>query len=277
MSLFWRTDAHVQLVRPSNWQMTTTSYWTDRFSNLGHTGWSNPVIYCYDQPERLALLETAILKWSSQRGRALDFGCGTGDFSRMLLRLGYEVCGYDPYVRPRLTENTFTYASSYEAISLKEHDTNLVLSITTLDHILEQAAFIRAVKLIRRLLHESGVFILLEYALDSVADREKFGLSNNYQSFRTLAEWEECLSEAGFQIVQVIPAPHPILNPFAGYLSYSQSSIVRLRRLCERLPLVRSWFTPLLKHAAEEIIRGIPPQTEFATPSPLKLICCRPE
>ena len=257
--------------------MTTTHYWSDRFSVFGHTGWSNPVIYCYDQPERLAMVEAAILKWSSRRGRALDFGCGTGDFSRLLLRMGYEVYGYDPYVQPRLDSNKFTYADSYGAISLKGHDAHLALSITTLDHILDETALRQALNVIHRALHGTGVFIFLEYALDSVTDRQRYDLSNNYQSFRTLTEWKAHLDEAGFKIMNVIPAPHPTLNPSAGYLTYLRSPAVRLRKLCEHLPLVRSWFNPLLKHTAGKTIEGHPVWTEPPATSPLKLFCCRPE
>src|SRR5215472_683344 len=146
--------------------MVKSSYWQDRFRGLGHTGWADPVIYSYDQPERLAIVEAALSRWSANRGVALDFGCGTGDFSRLLLRLGYTVCGYDPYVQPQLSSRGFTYATSYEDISIKEHSATLVLSVTALDHILEEHAFLEAIISIRRLLRQTGVFICLEYALD---------------------------------------------------------------------------------------------------------------
>jgi SAM-dependent methyltransferase len=254
--------------------MTKASYWEDRFRGLGHTGWADPVIYCYDQPERLAIVKAALLMWSVNCGEALDFGCGTGDFSKLLLRLGYKVCGYDPYVQPQISARGFAYAPSYEDISIKEHGATLVLSVTTLDHILEDDAFLHAINLISRLLHETGVFILLEYALDSAADRRRFGGGNSYQSLRTLADWVGAFDRAGLTVSKVIPAPHPVLNPTLGYLAYTRVPIVRLRRACTRVPVVRSWFNPLLKRAAEKTIRGFPPKMGSSAASPLKLICC---
>jgi SAM-dependent methyltransferase len=257
--------------------MVKESYWQDRFGGLGHTGWADPVIYSYDQPERLAILEAALLRWSANRGEALDFGCGTGDFCRLLLRLGYTVCGYDPYVQPQLSARGFTYASSYEDISIKEHSATLVLSVTTLDHILEDHAFLKAITLIRRLLCQTGVFIFLEYALEPATDRAAFGLGRNYQSLRTLTDWRISLERAGFRISNVVPAPHPVLNPSPGYLAYTQARIVRLRGVCGSVPLVRSWFNPLLRRAAEKMIRGFPPTMQSAAESPLKLFLCVPK
>src|SRR5712691_8684489 len=101
------------------------SFWSQRLHVHGHTGWSDPTIYAYDQLERLRLVEAAISKTQVVRGRALDFGSGTGDFSRLLLRMGFEVCSYDPFVTPRIRSPRFTHACTYERIPCQDHSADL--------------------------------------------------------------------------------------------------------------------------------------------------------
>lgn len=153
-----------------------TDFWKQRLIKHGHTGWADPAIYVYDQQERLALVEAVINKLSIQCGNALDFGCGTGDFTKLLLSKGFSVCGYDPYVRPAINSPRFSYTDSLQQIHLTECSKDLALSVTTLDHILDERELLDALSIIRACVKPDASFIMLEYALDSEADRKKFGM-----------------------------------------------------------------------------------------------------
>ncbi len=201
---------------------------------------------------------------------ALDFGCGNGDFSRLLLRLGFKVVGYDPYVRPAISDTDFTYVSDYVALA-RLTTADLALSITTLDHILGIAEAREAVCKIRSSLRRGGQFCMLEYALDSEADRPTFNLRNNYQSFRLLRDWEDILGSSGFGIIKVRPAPHPLLCPSPGYLQYANSFLARVRWRFPRMPLCRIWNDPLLRWQAEKSL-GHGSVSGRNARSPLKLI-----
>jgi SAM-dependent methyltransferase len=252
------------------------SFWSQRLRKHGHTGWADPVVYAYDQLERLKLIEAELSKRPIKGGNALDFGCGSGDFSKLLLSMGFRVCGYDPFVKPRIRSGQFTYASTYERIPFRNHAADLALTVTTLDHILEERDLLNALGTIRDCLKESAVFYMLEYALDIAADRIKFGLKNNYQSFRTVSEWMELLALNSFRVLDVARVSHPVISPSSGYIAYSRTPLVRIRRRYPHWPLARFWYDRLLKWQAAKLVPKAPLTSEFNSDSPLKLIRCLP-
>ena len=108
----------------------TSTFWSGRLICHGHTGWSDPVVYAYDQLERLEIIKSVVSKNKFKNGVALDFGCGTGDFSKLLLKMGFSVCGYDPFVKPSIGSSKFTYASTYTQIPFQDPVVDLVITIT---------------------------------------------------------------------------------------------------------------------------------------------------
>src|SRR5262245_20368256 len=165
-------------------------FWSTRATRFGHTGWADQAVYAYDQTERLAVVKSVLPPARAPAQRALDFGCGSGDFSRLLLELGYVVYGYDPFVTADVRSINFTFTNRYEQFR-RSQAIDVVLSVTTLDHILDEVEVSEALDVIATCLKRDGAFYMLEYALDSVEDRERFGLRNDYQSFRTLTEWRD--------------------------------------------------------------------------------------
>jgi SAM-dependent methyltransferase len=251
----------------------TKFFWTKRLRTHGHTGWADWVVYSYDQLERLALVETVLREHRIQAGKALDFGCGTGDFSRLLLKMGFHVCGYDPFVKPTIRSKRFHYAPSYVDIPFEDSTVDLVLSVTVLAHIHHNDAVRDALAIISDQLRVGGALCLVEYALDSSLDRERYSLKNEYQSFRTLEEWTELLASASFGVLDVIPVAQPIINPSQGYLAYSRDP---LTRLCRRIPdnlLARLVCAPMLRHRAAKYVERVGSGvTRRIGSSPLKLI-----
>ena len=255
----------------------SADFWKQRLHNHGHTGWADQVIYTFDQQERLARIEAAVNESPIQRGSAIDFGCGTGDFSKLLLSMGFTVCGYDPYVRPLIKSGTFAYADSFHKINLASHSADFVLAVTALDHIIDERELFAVLSTLHAYLKPGASFYMLEYALDSTTERERFGMKNSYQSFRLLSEWRDILGKSLFRVEDVTPMPHPLISPSLGYTAYSRSYLARIRRRCPRLPLARVWQDTIFKWHANAFIERSLRVLGDSTNSPLKLIRLQPE
>ena len=100
------------------------------------------MIYAYDQLERKQIVSQVLPRLDLPEARvAVDFGCGTGDFSRLLIERGFSVHAYDPYVTPRWTHDRLFPAGSLEDLRERVSDADLVLSVTVLDHITDERQF----------------------------------------------------------------------------------------------------------------------------------------
>lgn len=248
-------------------------FWKTRLTIHGHTGWSDSVIYIYDQLERLKLIKAAVSQLPQKRGIALDFGCGTGDFSRLLLGMGFTVCGYDPFVRPKIDLARFSYASTYQEILAT---CDLILSVTTLDHILNEQELCEALQVIRSRLRSNGCFLMLEYALDSESDRSDCHLLADHQSFRTLSYWRDLLNRNCFAISSLSPVAHPLLCPSPGYHAYAGSLFARIGRRLPRSLFRRLHYEFLLSRYAAKCANASPQSIICDGKSPLKLLYCSP-
>jgi SAM-dependent methyltransferase len=211
------------------------------------------------------------------RGTAFDFGCGTGDFSRLLLSLGFKVCGYDPYVRPHIHANEFAYAATYEQIPLDACSVDLALSVTTLDHILDENEVRRALEVIRTCLKPDAVFFMLEIAIDSDIERTRLGPINDYQSFRTLAQWTELLLQSSLRVAGITRVPDPHFCPSPAYLDYARSPLTLLLRRLAGWPAHSACLDAALRWQAARFARKLPGTAAVPTgPAPFKLIRCTP-
>jgi SAM-dependent methyltransferase len=248
-------------------------FWRQQLRTRGRTGWFDPVVYAYDQLERVKRIREEIAKRPINERKALDFGCGTGDFSRLLLSMGFSVCGYDPFVKPKIRSKAFRYANTSDQICFRGHAANLALSITTLDHILDEGDLRLALATIRNCLKEGAEFYMIEYALDSEDDRDKFAMKNDYQAFRTLSYWNEVLNQSSFRILDIASFPHPFISPSSGYLPYVRSGVVRLIRRYPHLRLARLWRDRLLRWQAARLLQKSA-GAEYNGSSPLKIIRC---
>ena len=244
-------------------------FWSERYSSLGHTGWNDPFIYAYDQLERLEFLATRLDLLAPRARRVLDFGCGTGDFSRLLLRRGCEVCGYDPYVDPRIDLARFTRVERRDDLDRLAGTVDLVLTVTVLDHLLDEEEFCAALSFFRSRAADGGHLLMMEYAPDTALSSP-----NRYQAFRSIADWKECLAGSGWEIQSVEPVPHPLSAPSSGFMHFSQRPLVRLlKRLGAHTPVKPAHFGNLLNRYARKVLKTHGPGEVES--SPLKLICCR--
>jgi SAM-dependent methyltransferase len=190
------------------------SYWSDRLRHNGHTGWSDPIIYGFDQVERLEAVGRAL---PTVPGAALDVGCGTGDFSRLLLRRGWTVTAMDPFVRPRIRHPRFAHVDRRRPID----PVDLVLAITTLGMITDEEELEATLRWIADTLTEAGHLILLEHCVPRDSDP-------TYLQWRSERDWTERLRAVGLEYVSSQPVGDPEWSPSEAYRTYRRDGWVRL-------------------------------------------------
>lgn len=224
-------------------------FWTQRYKQHGHTGWKNPIIYAYDQAERLCIVSEQLDSMELQPETALDFGCGTGDFSRLLLKKSLKVWGYDPYVQPEISDSRFNYLSEASDISIPDGELGLILAVTVLDHILDDKLFEYQLKYFRKKISKRGFLLMMEYALD------KPRVPSRYQAFRSVDTWKRYLTINGWELSAIKPVPHPVEAPSVGFLRYQRRVLVRVLGKFAKTPVFRLLSAPMLKHLAELTFR----------------------
>ncbi len=199
-------------------------FWEERIRTYGHTGWSNQMIYHYDQQLRLKMIAELVGKLALQPScHALDFGCGVGDFSRLLHSLGLRVSGYDlsEHIISKAVatspENSINYSAKLEP--LLKNSYSLILSITVLQHILDADELADTLKKLALCLSPDGYFVVLESISGSAASA--------HLTTRSKAEWVDAFKNAGMKLVFEKQFQHPTMNPTSSYLTYKKSFLVR--------------------------------------------------
>ena len=264
-----RSREFVMDVMPTSSSPTEgAEYWRARARKVGHTGWKQPVLYAYDQRQRLRMLEQRLrVLGLPAHARVLDFGCGTGDFSRLLLRLGFDVVGYDPYLAPQLTHPRFSYLGSPEAFSELQGNFALVLSVTVLDHVLEPSAFAATLARLRALAAPGGKLLALEYAPDEEAPSPA-----PHQAYRSLPTWRAALPSAGWELTAHWPVPHPVHAPSQAFKTYRGSLLTRAVNRGTRYKLLEPATTWALGALAQRALDTSGDDQPIQ--SPLKLMYC---
>ena len=241
-------------------------FWRARYQKFGHTGWKNTLIYAYDQQERLHTVSSVIDSLLIDPPAVLDFGCGTGDFSRLLLKKGFDVYGYDPYVRPAISDSNFVYAQT-PADLVDSGKVGLILSITVLDHILNDDELEHTFAFLNEVTAERSHLLLIEYATD-----EECKSPQPYQAYRSLTRWRHILKCSGWHIRSIKPFAHPINAPSPGFQLFLQSATVRvMKRLLTLRPRSAPLRSLLSRYASIVVKRS---DHGFVEGSPLKLMVC---
>ncbi len=243
-------------------------FWRERVAARGHTGWADDIVYAWDQRERLDAFSAFVRTLGLAPGKALDFGCGTGDLSRRLLSDGWRVFGYDPYVAATVRDVGFTQIAQLADLP---GPVDLICSMTVLDHILADDAFAETLRALRGACTPRGALVVVEYALD---DDDAWSPSNEHQSFRRVSAWRDALAAAGWRLDTITPMPQPMQSPSTGWRRYRGALSSRLvARIPARAARLRR---RLIDINARALYRTLPEQAPHRAPSPLKRMVCRP-
>ena len=220
--------------------MSTAQYWDDRALRHGHTGWSDWLIYEFDQLAREKAIRGVLSKIGATRRKtkAIDLGTGTGDFARVLAGTYSQVVAVDisekvleiaRRISVRAKNIRFVHP---DALSTEDtQDADLVLSVTVLNHIMDDATLHATIERLGGSLAADGYFIALEYCASKPA------LGNSYQRSLTFEEWKTIFAGCGLTLHDCYGFYHPNLDRCRSFDRYRESFIVRLLRRVGRSPM----------------------------------------
>jgi 2-polyprenyl-3-methyl-5-hydroxy-6-metoxy-1,4-benzoquinol methylase len=243
--------------------VTDSDFWSGRVRRHGHTGWADPATYQFDQRLRLRTVRDTILGLGlPAAARCLDFGCGVGDFSAMLANAGHRVWAYDisePVLRRAAARNPsprIVYTGDL-ATTLSD-PLDLILSVTVLQHIIDDDELRRLLSAFRNALATNGRLVVLEtFATEDRIDK--------YQHRRTIESFLGAASSAAFSLESDLPFYHPTECSTASFLAYRRNPIVRLLSRGGRLPGVAN----ILGYVAGRYVGGTEDSSIIGSPTHL--------
>ena len=213
--------------------MPDAGYWDARATLHGHTGWSDWVIYRFDQFARLAAIRTVLDALApAYSGRAVDYGTGSGDFARMLSRRYEQVFAVDisrkvlEIARKRHARRaniTFLHADAERELPTEAVD--FVLTVTVLNHIMDDASLRETMERLAGALAPGGRFVALEGCDQGGTPRR-----STYQRNHTHGEWKAMFECCGLVLEDSFGFYHPMADRCRTFDRYSRSFAVRLLR-----------------------------------------------
>jgi ubiquinone/menaquinone biosynthesis C-methylase UbiE len=196
-----------------------TNYWDHRTKRYGHTGWSNQATYSFDQFVRINSVQFVLEKLTN-KSLALDFGCGSGEFTNILSQKFEKAIGFDiselvlKIAKDKFDNPRVKFTSNYEEI--KEAKLDLILVITVLQHIVEEHELIEVLRQFCKQLAPNGSIIILE----SFSDTET---KNEYLNLRKFSDFNNLLNKNGLEIVEIKNFYHPKYYPLANYIKFKSN------------------------------------------------------
>lgn len=113
---------------------------TDRANSLFHIIYKLVRNYTLRQKSRLV---TSI---SNGQGKILDYGCGTGDFLKAMLKQGWEGHGYEPDVKAASIANAKTGESIISTIDKIDNNYDVITAWHVIEHVSELLDTMRKLK-----------------------------------------------------------------------------------------------------------------------------------
>ena len=220
--------------------MPDAGYWDVRATRYGHTGWSDWVIYPFDQCARLAAMRavTGVLV-PGRNGRALDYGSGTGDFALMLSKRYQHVMGIDisskvlEIARKRYARRrNITFLHADAELGLSAAPVDFVLTVTVLNHIMDDSSLRATIEHLTGILAPGGCFVALE-SCTAVKSETR----SNYQRNHTHDEWKAMFERCGLVLEDCFGFYHPTADRCQTFDRYARSLPVRLLRRIGHTPV----------------------------------------
>lgn len=232
--------------------MSGAAYWNQRIAQVGHTGWSDPAVYAYDQRLRLAAVRDAIAALpGGAHAAALDFGCGVGDFCALLAPRYGRVVGYDSAdevlrrARARHSAANIAYTGSLDEATGGRYD--LVLSITVLQHVIDDDVLHCIVQRLAGCLAPQGRVVVLETFASGAAS------TATYLKRRDRRAFVDTFGAAGLALESDSGFYHPSEQPTPGFQAFRSRRLVRMLAALarRRVPGAASWLGRVASRAAD--------------------------
>jgi SAM-dependent methyltransferase len=231
--------------------VTDIGYWNDRVRRYGHTGESDPATYWYDQRLRLLATEKAILANRPAGRRALDFGCGVGDFCVLLSAHFDEVVGYDPssaaIERARQINGALNIQYTDDIEIAVGRPVELILAVTVFQHLTRDEDLRSHLARLARTLTLDGRIAVME----TFAEAE---LDGGYIKRRTLPRLLEVFRDADMEPIAQRDFYHPTECPTDAFLRYRAELIVRIlgRLTLMKVPFAEALLADIARDHADQ-------------------------
>jgi ubiquinone/menaquinone biosynthesis C-methylase UbiE len=235
------------------------SIWDERARKYKTTGFSDFSIAFFDQRMRLFCVEQLLRElgfFDKPQKKLLDFGCGSGDFLEHFSPLFDRAVGCDTSDEIlAIAKRRFEKAPNVELTSTLEQiepGFGIILSITVLQHILDDDELISVLNELHRLLLPKGNII----ALESVATSGRDYSFPSYLKARSVGDWEKRFRQAGFLIKSRRPFYNHFYHPTPSSRTYMQRtraarSMYRvIGKLFGNVRLFNAWF----RSAARDVL-----------------------
>ena len=232
---------------------SSRSFWEARLRRFGHTGWAEAATYLYDQRLRLKAVGDVLAArpMTTRQHLALDYGCGVGDFTRLLAQRFEQIVGFDvsaqiigralqlnsaPNIRyTAQTADVFTDAAF-----------DLILSITVLQHVTDDTDLQRLLDTMAAALAPGGAVLVLE----TFALREQVA---GHTKRRTVDGLVMLFRNSGLHLKSDQAFYHPTEAPTPAFTRYRRQWRTRLlsRLAGWRVPGARRVLGQLAQRAAQ--------------------------
>lgn len=207
--------------------MSDPAYWASRLRRFGHTGWADPAVYAYDQRLRLAAIGRAIDSMPDlAKDAALDFGCGVGDFCTLLAERFARVDGHDPVPQVLQAARERNAAANVHYLDVPELGVSrydLVLCVTVLQHVVDDAELQALVGRLAGSLRPGGAFVVLETFAGRAAAAETATTRR-----RRAEDVVRLVDAAGLRLTGEQGFYHPSEAPTPAFLRYRHAWATRV-------------------------------------------------
>lgn len=203
------------------------NYWEKRMLDHGHTGWKDPAIYAFDQKIRLEVVKELLSKSNildtilDHEGSLLDFGCGSGDFSAFLKDYYknvymFDVSEYIVEMAASRVKNSIPISSLDKLFDIQSsYDT--ILSVTVLQHIMDDEEMSLILQYFNKKLTREGVFLCIETFPK---------LGNSMQRNWNCHQFETLMEQNDFVIEEKYDFYYPPANEL--FLAYADTVYIKI-------------------------------------------------
>ena len=240
-------------------QSDIKNYWDNKFELFEEhsSGYIDPYIQKIDDKIRWGTFIREVNLNPNEK--ILDAGCNFGLWSIRLAKLGLEVIGIDlineaiKKAKKKASSESLNikfFQGRIEDINFKKNFFDKILSVTVLQHIIDDKNYFKTLKKFYSQLNEKGLLILVESA-----SNKKIEEKLSYKRERTFYEQKKILKNAGFELVMSKGVNHLSAKWFYGIKKFKSPKFLEnsmqklfLPALCQ-LDLFLSRFSSLSRFA----------------------------
>lgn len=200
-------------------------FWNTRYSKYGKlsSGYTDEMIYRFDNKIRWSsFINVVNLKNADV---ILDVGCNHGSWSIKLAKMGMKVIGIDIISEAIETAKKSAKKESIqikfktmkiEDVDFKNGYFNKIISVTVMQHLLDDKIFLKTLKKFQKQLKNDGELILIESAANNQIT-EKL----SYKRERSLSTHINLCKEAGFKLLKIRGISHLSVKFYYGIEYFS--------------------------------------------------------